>query len=143
MSNFTKNKTSERGGAGFKLIMVLLTLFLLLHAGYNYIPVAYEGENFKQEMQTAIIQGVSMPGSNLTAVDVVKNRLQRAAVNNNLPANAFIEVKPFNNIIRARVSYSKMVNMLPFGLYKYNYQFDNTVTPTGFLFKDDVKIAQQ
>ena len=143
MSNFRKNQTSERGGAGVKLLLVLLVLILVANAGYNYIPVAYDGENFKQEMQTAVIQGVSMPGGNMTATDVVKNKLQRAALNNNLPVNAVIDVKPLNNVIQAHVSYVKPVNMLPFGLYKYNYQFDNTATPTGFLFKDDVKIARQ
>ena len=143
MNNFTKNQKSERGGAGVKLTIFLVVLILLAHAGYNYIPVAYDGANFKQEMQTALVQGVSMPGSNMTVVDVVKNKIQRAAVNNNLPSNALIDVKPLNNSVRAHVSYSKPVNILPFGLYKYNYQFDNTATPTGFLFKDDVKIAQQ
>jgi hypothetical protein len=143
MSNFIKNQKSERGGAGVKLTLVLVFLFLVAHAGYNYIPTAYDGENFKQEMQTAVIQGVAMPGSNLTAVDVIKNKIYRAAVNNNIPSNALIEVKPFNSIVRAHVSYVKPINILPFGIYKYNYQFDNTATPTGFLFKDDVKIAQQ
>ncbi|MEO6587750.1 MAG: hypothetical protein ABIP06_00350 [Pyrinomonadaceae bacterium] len=143
MSNFTEHRKSECGSAGTKLIMVLLVLFLIAHAGYNYIPVAYEGENFKQEMQTAVVQAVAMPGSNLTPADTVKIKLKRAVLNNNIPDNALIEVKPINNVIRARVSYVKPVNMLPFGIYKYNYRFDNTVTPTGFLFKDDVQTAQQ
>jgi hypothetical protein len=143
MNNFTKHQKSEHGGAGVKLTIVLLVLFLVAHAGYNYIPVAYEGENLKQEMQTAVIQGVAMPGSNLTAVDVIKSKIYRATVNNNVPSNALVEVKPFNNIVRAHVSYTKQVNILPFGIYKYNYRFDNTATPTGFLFKDDVKVAQQ
>lgn len=143
MSNFTKKQKTECGSASTKLIMVLLVLFLIAHAGYNYIPVAYEGENFKQEMQTAVVQAVALPGSNLTAADMLKIRLQKAAVNNNLPGNTLIEIKPYNNVIRAHVTYLKQVNMLPFGIYKYNYQFDNTATPTGFLFKDDVKLAQQ
>lgn len=142
MDNFIKTRTSEHGGAGVKLTLVLLGLFLLAHAGYNYIPVAYDSENFKQEMQTAVVQGVALPGSNMTVIDVVKSKLKRAAVNNNLPSDALIEVKPFNNIVRAHVSYTKPINMLPFGIYKYNYQFDNTATPTGFLFKDDVKVSQ-
>lgn len=143
MSNSTQHQKSERGGAGVKLTLILTALFLLAHAGYNYIPVAYDGESFKQEMQTAVIQGVALPGSNLTAIDVIKNKIYRAAANNNVPSNALIEVKPFNNIVRAHVTYVKQVNVLPFGMYKYNYKFDNTATPTGFLFKDDVKIAQQ
>jgi hypothetical protein len=115
---------------------------LIAHAAYNYIPVAYESENFKQEMQTAVIQAVAMPGSTMTPADAVKIRLRRAAINNNVPTDALIEVKPMNNVIRAHVSYVKPVNILPFGLYKYNYQFDNTATPTGFLFKDNSGMPQ-
>lgn len=126
-----------RGGAGVKLIMVLAGLFLIAHAGYNYIPVAYEGESFKQEMQTAVVQAVAMPGANLTVMDTVKAKIKKAALNNNVPTDALIEVKPANNIVQAHVSYSKPINMLPFGIYKYNYKFDSTATPTGFLFKDN------
>jgi hypothetical protein len=143
MSNFIKHRKSEQGSAGTKLLLVLIGLFLVAHAAYNYIPTAYEGENLKQEMQTAVIQAVAMPGKNIPASDILKTKLQRAAANNDVPSNALIEVKPVNNVMQARVSYVKQINLLPFGLYKYNYQFDNTATPTGFLFKDDVKIAQQ
>lgn len=143
MSNSINGCSAQRGGAGVKLIIVLLILFLIAHATYNYIPVAYESENFKQEMQSAVVQAVALPGSNLTAADSVKLKLKRAAVNNNVPSDALIEVKQTNNIIQAHVSYIKPIKVLPFGLYKYNFQFDNTATPTGFLFKDDVKISQQ
>lgn len=137
MSNFKKNQTTERGSAGVKLMIVLLVLYAVAHAAYNYIPVAYEGENFKQEMQTAVVQGVALPGSNLTAADTVKIKLKKAAVNNSLPSDAVIDVKPVNSVVQAHVRYVKQINMLPFGIYKYNYQFDNTATPTGFLFKEN------
>lgn len=139
MSKFIKNQNAEHGGAGVKLTLVLLFLFLLAHAGYNYIPVAYDGANFQQEMQTAVVQGVALPGANLTIVDTVKNKLMRAAANNNVPSNAVIEVKPLNGSVQAHVNYTRTVNILPFGIYKYNYRFDNIATPTGFLFKDDRK----
>jgi len=35
-----KDWRDERGGAGVKLAAVLVVLFLLAHAGFNYIPVA-------------------------------------------------------------------------------------------------------
>ena len=142
MSNFTKHQKSEYGGAGVKLTLVLVVLFLLAHAAYNYIPVAYDSANFKQEMQTAVVQAAALQGGNQTAVDSVKAKLRRAAANNNVPTDALIEVKPMNNVVRAHVSYVKPVNILPFGLYKYNYQFDDTATPTGFLFKDNAGMPQ-
>ena len=136
MSKATKKQKSEFGGAGVKMAIVLVILFLIGHAAYNYIPVAYEGESFKQDMQTAVIQGVAMPNANITIVDAVRNRVQRAAAANNVPANALIDVKQMNGIAQAHVRYIKQIEVMPFGLYTYNYQFDNTATPTGFLFKD-------
>jgi hypothetical protein len=142
MSNFIKHQKSEHGGAGVKMTLVLLGLFLLAHAAYNYIPVAYDSANFKQEMQTAVVQAAALQGGNQKAVESVKARLGRAAANNNVPSDALIEVKPMNNVVRAHVSYVKPVNILPFGLYKYNYQFDDTATPSGFLFKDNAAMPQ-
>ncbi|MGI8638749.1 MAG: hypothetical protein ACR2MG_02195 [Pyrinomonadaceae bacterium] len=135
MSKVMKNQKSEYGGAGVKLAIILVVLFLVAHAGYNYIPVAYESENFKQEMQTAVVQGVALPGANITIIDSVKNRVLKAAANNNVPSNALIEVKQINSVVQAHVKYTKQIEILPFGLYVYNYQFENTATPTGFLFK--------
>jgi hypothetical protein len=105
------------------------------NAAFNYIPVAYQGENFKQEMQTAIVQGVSLPGKNVTAADTVKAKLIRAARDNNLP-HALIDVKQPNNVVTAHVSYTTKVSILPFGIYNYQYEFDHTATPTGFLLKN-------
>jgi len=129
------NQKSERGGAGVKLIITLVILFLIAHAGYNYIPVAYEGENLKQEMQTAVVQGLATP-MGMTPALMVKGKLQKAAVENNLPSDALIEIKQVNNVMQAHVRYSKPINMLPFGIFKYNYNFDHTATPNGFLLKE-------
>jgi len=134
MNKETRNKNSEQGSAKVKLAVVLSILFLLAHAGYNYIPVAYEGENFKQEMQTAVVQGMAVP-SGITINDMVKGKLQRAMAANNIPPDAFVQVKQINNSVQAHVAYTKQVNMLPFGIYKYNYQFNHIATPTGFLLK--------
>jgi len=132
---YTTNRKSEHGGAGVKLTIVLAIIFLIAHAGYNYIPVAYEGENFKQEMQTAVVQGMAVP-SGMTAVDMVKGKLQKAIASNNIPSDVVVQVKPTNNSVTAHVSYTKKVWILPFGIYKYNYNFDHTATPTGFLLKE-------
>jgi len=134
MSKVIKNK-SEHGGAGVKVIAVFLILFLIGYAAYNYIPIAYEGENFKQEMQTAVVQGMATPAG-ITMADMVKGKLQKAMVSNNVPPDAFVQVKQTPNSVQAQVIYSKQVPILPFGIYKYNYHFDHTATPTGFLMKN-------
>lgn len=141
-SNEMKNRKSERGGASAKLLAVVVVLFLIGHAGYNYVPVAYEGENFKQEMQTAVTQGMAVPPG-VQPVDMVKGKLQKAIAANNVPADAIVQVKATTGSVMARVAYVKQVNILPFGIYKYKYQFDNTATPTGFLLKDSTAVAQQ
>lgn len=134
MNKTKQMKKSERGGAGIKLIAILAVLFLIAHAGYNYIPVAYQGQGFKQDMETAILQGMAVPPG-VQPVDMVKGRLQKAIVAASLPPNTVYEVKPIKEGVSAHVVYSKQVPIIPFGIYTYNYQFDHTATPTGFLLK--------
>lgn len=129
-------RKAERGGAGVKFLLVGVVLFLVGHAGCNYIPVAYQGESYKQEMQTAVLQGTALPtGSNPTGI--VKERLLKIAKESDLPPTTVIEVKQLNNVISAHVRYTKQVDILPFGMYTKMYQFDQTATPTGFLLKDN------
>lgn len=132
--NLRKNYQNQRGGAGVKMVAVLAVLFLIGHAGVNFIPVAYSGASFKEDMQTAVIQGTALPqGGN--PVGSTQLRIKKSAETNNVPIDAFIEVKQITGGLQARAIYSKKVNMLPFGIYTYNYQFDHTATPTGFLMK--------
>jgi len=136
MSVVINHRKSEDGSAGVKLVAVLVVLFLIGYAGFNYIPIAYEGQSFKQDMQTAVVQGMApLPG--MTILDTVKVKVQKAMVSNNIPADAIVQVKQIPNSVQAHVVYSKQVSMLPFGIYKYNYHFDHTATPTGFLMKDN------
>jgi hypothetical protein len=134
MTTPASSRHSERGGAGVKFLMVVVVIVLAAHAGYNYIPVAYEAANFRQEMDTAVVKGLAAAGR-LKPVDVVTASVQRAAKDNNVPADAFIEIKPNGNVVQAHVIYAKRVDMLPFGLYKYTYNFDYVAAPTGYLLK--------
>lgn len=135
MNKEMKYKNSERGSTQVKLVAVLIVLFLIAHAGYNYVPIAYEGESFKQDMQTAVVQGMA-PTQGMTIADTVKMKLQRAIASDNIPPDAIVQVKQAGNSVQAHVTYSKQVNILPFGIYKYNYHFDHTATPVGFLMKE-------
>ena len=134
MSNTLKNRESERGSAGVKALCAFAVIALVAHAGYNYIPVAYNGETVKTEMNTAILQGMTMPGK-VNMAENVKGRLQKTFVQNDVPADAIMDVKQAGTTVTARVAYVKQVNLLPFGIYKYAYTFDHTATPTGFLVK--------
>ena len=132
--NLMKNRQSERGSAGAKMVGVLVVLFLIGHALVNYVPVAYSGASFKEEMQTAVVQGSALPGSG-NPLGVTQVKIKHSADANNVPQDAVIEVKPITGGLQAHAMYSKKVNILPFGLFTYNYKFDYTATPIGFLMK--------
>jgi hypothetical protein len=129
------SRPSERGSAGIKFLIVFVVIIIAANAGYNYVPVAYAGENFKQEMQTSVVNGMAMPGR-MSPVDYVKNRIQKAIQDNELPRDTFLEVKQVGNSVQAHAVYSQQVPILPFGMYTYTYRFDHTAVPTGFLMKD-------
>ena len=135
MKKLYLERSSERGGAAVKALLIGLVLVLIANAGYNYVPVAYAGASFRQEMDTAVVKGLAAPGQ-LKPADVVKAHIQKAARDYELPSDAVMEIKPAGNMIQAHVSYSKEVNMLPFGLYRYNYQFNHTAQPVGYLTKE-------
>ena len=127
-------RTSERGSAGAKFLAIFVVLFLVAHAGYQYVPVAYAGANFRQEMDTAVVKGLATSGR-LKPVEVVQASINRAMYENDIPATAIIEIKPEGAVVMAHVVYSKDVNILPFGLYKYRYDFNHRATPQGYLLK--------
>ncbi|HLA95760.1 MAG TPA: hypothetical protein VK612_08570 [Pyrinomonadaceae bacterium] len=135
MKNLKQNRDSERGSAGVKFLMIFFVLVLAAHAGYNYIPVAYQGASLRQEMDTAVVKGLAASGR-LKPAEVVAAHIQKAIVDNNIPSDAVIEIIPLSSVIQARVTYQKKVNMLPFGIYKYNYDFNYTAAPQGYLLKD-------
>jgi hypothetical protein len=134
MKNSAKDRTSERGSAGVKFAIALAVIILTLHAGLNYVPVAYDAESLKSDMATAVLQGLALPGK-VNPVDNVKARIQKSIQQNDIPADALLDVKQNANAITAHVVYTKQVNILPFGIYKYAYHFDHTATPSGFLLK--------
>ena len=131
----SKDRSGEHGGAGLKFIIVLIGFILTINAGIQYVPVAYNAESLLTEMQTAILQGMSMPAGKLNPIDNVKERIRKAMVSNDIPADAYVSVTQKGNVIQARVAYTKPVAVLPFGIYTYHYTFDHTATPTGFLLK--------
>jgi len=68
-------------------------------------------------------------------VEVVQASIKKASFDYDIPAEAFVDIKPVNGVVQAHVAYTRQINMLPFGLYKYNYNFDYLARPTGYLLK--------
>ncbi len=131
MKKVIETKISERGSAGAKLLAVVVVLFLIGNAGYQFLPIAYSGEMLKQDMHKAVLQGLAIPGK--SAAEAVKQKIESAVAANNLPSDAFVEVKQIKTVLQARVAFTKDIPLLPFGIYIYHYQFDYTETPGGFL----------
>lgn len=135
MKTFNTERISERGSAAVKFLIVFVVLFLVGHAGCNYVPVAYEGASFRQEMDTAVVKALGASGR-VQPMDVVKASITKASADYNVPADAFVEIKPVNGVVQAHVQYNRQVNMLPFGMYKYTYNFDYVARPVGYLLKN-------
>lgn len=129
----SKEMHGQKGGAGVKLIIVGLILFLIGHAGYQYVPTAYSAQDFKQDMKTSVMQGVTLPSTYGKPVAIVKGKLNQAAERHGLPYDRVIDVKKKGDLVTARVYYQVDVPLLPFGLYSYKYVFDHSATPSGFL----------
>lgn len=131
----TRSLHSERGSAGIKFLFILLAIALLGNAGYNYVPVAYNGAAFKQEMDTAVVKALGASGQ-MKPGEIAKAHIQRAAFDYKVPADAVIDIRVGEGPIRAYAAYQQPVNMLPFGLFKYNYKFEHTATPRGYLLEE-------
>ena len=135
MNQIKRDRRSERGSATTKFLAIFVVLAAIGHAGINYVPVAYEGENFKQEMQTAVVNGMALP-NNVKPVEAVKVRIMRAAADNDIPRDMVLDVATNGQTVTAHATYSKPINILPFGMYTYMYEFNHTAQPVGFIFKD-------
>ena len=135
MKKLNSNRSSERGSATWKFILVFLVILLAAHAGWNYVPVAYQGASFKQEMDTAVVKGLGASGR-IKPMDAVTASIRKASNDYGIPDDAYVDIKPVNGVVEAHVVYDQPVNMLPFGLYKYNYSFDYVARPVGYLLKD-------
>lgn len=134
MENKSNFNGSEHGGAGVKALIVLVILLLIGNAGLNYIPVAYNGASFKEAMDSAVVKGLATSGQ-LKPMDVVTNHIEQAAASNGIPDDAIIDIKPTGGVVTAHVIYSQDVNILPFGIYKYKYDFNYMANPAGYLSK--------
>ncbi|MEO8572768.1 MAG: hypothetical protein ABI481_02275 [Pyrinomonadaceae bacterium] len=134
MKKLNNDRSSERGGAGIKFLLVFMVIAMAANAGINYVPVAYQGASFRQEMDTAVVKGLGASGR-INPVEAVKASIKKASFDYDIPDDAFVEVKPVNGIVEAHVVYSRRVEMLPFGIYRYDYNFDYLAKPVGYLLK--------
>jgi hypothetical protein len=119
-------RSGERGSANLKFVIVMAIIVVTAYAGYLYVPVAFQANQFKDLMQhyadVAVAQGYPPAGAGA--------QLMKSAPEYEIPANAIITPAQRDNRIEVRVQY---VRTIEFPGYTYNYEFDHTVKSTAFL----------
>lgn len=117
----------ERGGARLNFIIVIAILVVGGLFAYKYIPVVYEAEGFKTEMQKAVEGGGAMGRS----TEWVTGEIVKNYATYNIPPDAQLKVDKLPaGGYRVNVKYTKPIDIFGF---TYNYEFDKTVATSGFL----------
>lgn len=119
-------RSSERGGASLKFLIVMAILGSCAYAGYIYVPVAYNAHNFKDLMQ----HYVDVASAEGKPPAWAAEQLMKNFKDYDVPATAVVTPNKRDNRIEVRVQFVKPVE---FPGYTYNYEFDNTATSTAFL----------
>lgn len=130
--NFARN--GERGNATAKFVLVVVLLFLGAYGGYNYIVTWYQCSHFKEKMTEIITQAYAMPNNkSLNSIEGVHQKILEIGVYDNVPPDALITVERQKAGLVARAVFTREVDILPFNMYKYKYQFDHTARPPSLM----------
>lgn len=125
----------QRGASTWKVLFFLAILGLAINAALKYYIVEYNCASLKNEMRASVFLGQASGGSSAVTMEQARQRITRAVRDNEMPSNTYIDVDSDEGQMYARVAFTAVVHLLPFGLYDYNYVFDETATSTGFLPK--------
>ena len=119
-------RSTERGSASLKFLVVILVIGACAYGGYIYIPVAYRAYTFKDLMQHYVdVASAEGKPPAWAGEQLLKNFGEYE-----IPADALITPTKRDNRIEIRVRY---VQPIEFPGYTYNYEFDHTATSTAFL----------
>jgi len=119
-------RTTERGSARLKFIIVMAVIGIVAYMGYMYLPVAYQAYLFKDLMQ----HDVDVCSSQGYPATWVKDQLVKSAPEYGVPVDAVITPTQRDNRIEVSVQF---VRPIEFPGYTYLYNFDHTVKSTAFL----------
>jgi hypothetical protein len=121
-----RQRSTERGSASLKFLVVMLVIGACAYAGYIYIPVAYRAHTFQDLMQ----HYVDVASAEGKPPAWVGEQLMKNFGEYEVPADALITPTKRDNRIEIRVQFVKPIE---FPGYTYNYEFDHTATSTAFL----------
>ncbi|HEY3039031.1 MAG TPA: hypothetical protein VGJ66_09860 [Pyrinomonadaceae bacterium] len=119
-------RTSERGGARLKFIVVVTIIAIVAYGGYQFIPVAYQAYQLKDLMQHDVDTAVALgkPAS------WIKEQLVKSSPEYGVPADAVITPTQDDNRMEVRVQFTQPIE---FPGFVYNYEFDHTAKSATFL----------
>ena len=119
-------RSSERGNANLKFLIVMAMLGSIAYAGYLYVPVAYQAKAYTDLMQHYADLG-SASGH---PAAWVTDQLTKSAPEFDVPPNAVITAALKDSRMEVRVQF---VREIEFPGYTYNYEVDHTAKSTAFL----------
>ena len=118
---------SQRGGARFNFVVVVLVIALAAYSAYNYAPVAYNAYLYKDFMQETVNKAAYPPPKSSAWV---AQQLRAAAKDYDLPEDADIQVETEDGRIVAHVTFTRDIQLPG---YVYEYDFDHTARSSGFI----------
>jgi hypothetical protein len=118
-------KSTERGSANLKFLIVMTIIVAAAYAGYLYVPVAYSAHTFKELMQ----HYVDVASAEGKPPAWVAEQLVKTFNEYNVPPDAEVSPALRENRIEIRVHFVRPVE---FPGYTYNYEFDHTAQSTSF-----------
>lgn len=124
------SRNGERGNATAKFLGVVILLFVVGYGGYNYVVTWYQCSHFKEKMTEIITQAYALPNNkSLNSIEGVYTKIREIGYYDNVPEDAVITVERQKTGLVARAVFTREVNLLPFNMFKYKYQFDHTAKP--------------
>ena len=122
----TKPRTSERGGARLKFILVIAVIAVVGYLGYQFIPVAYQAYEIRDLMQNEVNTASAMG----KPTSWIQEQLVKRFPEYGIPASAVVTPAQEGNRLEVRVQYTQPIE---FPGYVYNYEFDHTAKSATFL----------
>lgn len=119
-------RSSERGGARVKFLIVVAIIGTVAYAGFQFIPVFYQAYQLKDLMQHDVDTAVALG----KPAAWVKEQLIKSGPEYGIPADAVITPILQDNRMEVRVQFTQPV---VFPGYIYSYEFDHTAKSATFL----------
>ena len=121
-----RRRPSERGSSRLNFLLLMAVIVAAAYAGYQYVPIAYQGSQLKVFMQDTVNNAV------ITDKDTrwVEDQLRRNLTSYGAPPDAQITVANRESRVEAHVQYTVPV---PLVVTTYEYKFDHTASSTNLL----------